>query len=537
MSACVRDIVSKKPDAAWRLGLALTLFSSVLYPRFLLLGCFPGMDEGYYAWQTMHIHAFLSSGHGLPPDGAIGLYPLLLSCLAYLPGSLLIWLRLADLLCALAAGWLFILFLRALAHNNKIALLLGFIFLCAMNLEPVIDGGYKNSIFMAYIPLFLAMNLTLEQRTDPPWAGIGALTAAAVLFREPLALFAFLGFGAIWTGWNFRAAFRYALGGAVTGLGVFLLIGLARGDALSPFTAYLNAGGVYAVQTRQVLTNFLNNGQRALLYFSGPLLVALYGCFFLKGLPHASLDKNAHQPSSRQLLFWLGAAFLPLLEPALKIGFLYHFAQCLPGLAGLSALFWRNFSFGLTTWRQLAGSIILASAALQAILSFPSPMRMEQAISVLKNIDSNHWQSREELSNTLLAAKAIESASPTGTLASSGFTYFLYGVTGKLPPQLGKFDPADNYRLADLARSYRAMGMNPDRLANALRQNPPDVIAVGYAVEEHEPDFFPGVLEGVRKSGLYEEIAVVEPDRRKNYGWLGYIIFRKVKQYQPESKK
>lgn len=493
------------------------LFLSTFYPRIVYLGRFPGMDEGYYAWQAMHFHSFLAAGQGLPPDGTLALYPLLLSWLCWLPGSVFIWLKLADLAAAIVAGWLFCGLLRSLCRNDGLALILAFVFLCAMNMEPVIDGGFKNSIFIAYVPLFAALRLALKQVENPPWCGIGALAGLGVLLREPLAIFALVGFVAIWSGWNFKAALRYALAGILIAIGVFFLAGMARGDLPGPINAYLDAGGVYAVQAGQVAKNFFSNGQRALLHFSGPLIIALYGFF---------APWRITRPNFRQALFWLALALLPILEPALKIGFLYHFAVCLPGLGGLSALLWKNFP--LSGAGKKIGIAVLFLGVLQALLTLPGPWRLGEALHALRHMDEP-WAGREDVSNTLLAARAIQTHLPhlagNGTFATSGFTYFLYGATGKLPPQFGAFDPADTYRLSDLARSFRALGQDPRRLAAALRQNPPDVLAVGFTAEDHEPDYHEGVIEAVKKSGMYRQEEEIRPDPAKNYGWMGYTLF------------
>jgi len=48
--------------------------------------------------------------------------------------------------------------------------------------------------------------------------------------------------------------------------------------------------------------------------------------------------------SLRRPLFWLSLALVALVEPYIKMGFPYHFAACIPGLAGLSALGWKYVS-------------------------------------------------------------------------------------------------------------------------------------------------------------------------------------------------
>ena len=45
-----------------------------------------------------------------------------------------------------------------------------------------------------------------------------------------------------------------------------------------------------------------------------------------------------------RVCFWLAIAFTPLIEIALKIPFSYHYANLLPGLAGLTAIGWKYMS-------------------------------------------------------------------------------------------------------------------------------------------------------------------------------------------------
>lgn len=531
MSACK---IMKGGFLSWNAGMLIVLFFSTLYPRLIFLGNFPGMDEGYYTWQLMRIHSFLSCGNGLPPDGTLALYPLLLSFLGYLPGSIFIWARLADLAVALVSGWLFGKILLRLCKNPLASLFLSFIFLGAMNIGPVTDGGFKNSIFISYAFFFLSFLLALDERKRPCWPCVGALAALGTLVREPLAIFACIGFFAIWRGWNLKNALRYACGILLTSVVIILLIGLARGNLLSPVLAYLHTGGVYAIQTGQVVRNFCNNGSRALLFFSGPLLVVLYSFFIPKNRgagweTRERLDKGG---KNRQL-FWIAAALLPLLEPALKIGFLYHFAQCLPGLGGLAALNWRVSDSGSS--RAKVAWAILTLAVFEGFIFLPEPARLKETIDALHYI-GEPWHGREAESNTMLAAKIIKNLEPAkGSLSSSGFTYFLYGSTGRMPPLSGKFDPRDAYSLSDLGRSFRSLGKDQERLAAALRMNPPDIIAIGYAVSEHEPTYHDEVLETVRKCGLYREAAKVDPEPGRNYGWTGYTIFVRLQVPTPES--
>lgn len=195
--------------------ISFVILISTVYPRIVALGNFPHMDEGVYAYWGMLIHQSLAQDQGLPDAGGFSLYPLLCSWVFSLPGMPLLWLRLADMLAAVWAGWLFCRLMVKESGSRVVGLLLSLAFLCAMNRLNVIDAGFKNAIFAAYIPLFLALRLCQKplRASSPHWYAVGALTALAVLLREPFAAFALLGLFSIWFGWGFDAAWRYAVGG------------------------------------------------------------------------------------------------------------------------------------------------------------------------------------------------------------------------------------------------------------------------------------------------------------------------------------
>lgn len=504
----------------------LVVFFSVLYPRLAHMDAFPYMDEGFYVWQSMHIGRHLFYYHTLPPEGSLALYPMLLTWLSWLPGNSILWYRSFDMLAAAYAAWLFCKILRRESGDSWCALPIAFAALCCMNLEPVINAGFKNSFFAAYIPLFTAMWLC-----DVPgkrrWTTIGACVALAVLLRETFVPFAVLGLCAIVLAYGIGPSVRYCLGGILTALLILGAVCIARCNWNEVLLAYTHATGVYAVQSGYVLKKFMENGGRALEFFSPVLLLAAVSCIYR----HA-YGGHAPQPRARGLTrqsFWLFAAFLPLLEPTSKIGFMYHFSVCLPGLAGYAACNFKYFSWlRMSRGKKMIWFFVLIPS-LACFLMLPSPNKFWNSLRMLPDLCGGFTQGgHAENSNTLLAAKIIErNLPPGGSLAVSGFTHFLYGTCKAMPPLHGPFAKGDIYQLSDLARSYRALGQDSHKLASALRQNPPDVLAVASAVDDHEPDFYDGVLQAVEESGQYALVGIVPPDKDKNYGWLGYHIFRR----------
>lgn len=539
--------MSEFPTARLRLLLVLVLLVSTFYPRLVLLGSLPAMDEGYYGWQAREIYEYLRHGRGLP-DGGLSLYPLLLCWLCALPGKTLLWLRAADFAVALVSGWLFCKVLVRKASHVHVGLAIAFVFLCAMNMEAVINGGFKNSIAAAWIPIFLA--LLLYQKacpgTSPRWFFMGALLAVATLLREPFAMFALLGCLPVAYLGRVPALLRYVAGGVCAACLIVLPVCLLHENLGAVFLAYVQAADVYTIQAGEVLHNFLANGWKALRFFICPIFLALAGlALSWRGgaearqpagqVPEGQEWAGKASPRDRQRglfcenVFWIASFLLPLLEPWLKIGFLYHFAVALPGLGIFCAFRWRRIPGRIFTEKRRLLRLLLGGAALASLLFLPSPARLGDSLENLGAIGAQDWpQGRTGSSNTLLVARALrQNLEKGGTVSSSGFTYFVYGASGFYPPMAGAFAKADRHRLSDLSRSFRSLGSDPEKLATALRRNPPDMLVIARATAAHEPDHHEELEKAVELTGLYRLVETVPPDPSKNYGWLGYRIFKK----------
>lgn len=535
MSECSR--------ARLRLLLFLVLLVSTVYPRLVLLGSLPAMDEGYYGWQAREMYEYLLHGRPLP-GGTLNLYPLLLCWLCALPGKTLLWLRAVDFAVALISSWLFCKIVLRKAGTTYAGLGIALVFLCAMNMEPVINGGFKNSIAAAWVPIFLA--LLLYHKGCPPasfrWFLMGALLALATLLREPFVMFALLGCLPVAFLGGVPALIRYAAGGLCGACVIFLPVCLLHENFGDVFRAYFQAADVYTLQAGQVFHNFSANGSRALALFICPIFLTLAGTVFSLRHTDARVSETCiptGQPSSSarggrrsflyENIFWLAAFLVPLLEPWLKIGFLYHFAVALPGLGVFCALRWSRIPRPFFTERKNLLRFLLAAPALASLFFLPPVTRIGDSVENLVAIGEDAWPGRQTgTSNTLRVAKAIQQNLEKGaSVASSGFTYFLYGASGYYPPFHGPFATADRHRLSDLSRSFRALGSSPEKLAEAIRLNPPDLLVIARATSDHEPDHHEELEKAVELTGLYRLVETVPPDPAKNYGWLGYKIFKK----------
>ncbi len=489
---------------------------STICPRMITLGFFPYMDEGFYAYWSQFMQHSLAQGQGVPDAGGFCLYSLLLSPVCALPGNVLIWLRLSDMLIAVWAGWLLCRLLERESRSAVGGMLLGLAFLCAMNAPPVIQAGYKNSIFAAYVPLFLALNLGWKNgRVTTCWYVAGGLTALAVLLREPFVVFAVVGTVAVWLGHGPRAVWRYVAGGLLTGLFILALFVLLRGGIATLLQSYLNAEAVYGPEVARTWNKFVSNGIMSVRAF-WPLLLLTTAAFWLLFRPHGKHGNDFRG----QVWFWLALILAPLLEPLLKIGFVYHFAVSLPGCAGLCALAWKREIRRFPGFRK-GGIILTCLACLVLITGMPGPAAARMTLETLRAFPAPGWPARFMVqSNTLLAGAVIQKIMPSGGMLSvSGFMHFLYPVTGFLPP-----DPA----LSDLSRSLIMVGYDQARLAALLRENPPDVVVVGMTHEEHSAIFTDALIKVIELSGRYTRQSVIPVDKDKNYGWIGCIIYRKI---------
>ena len=144
----------RRSEAALRWGVVLL---AVGFPRLMAAGGLPTTDEGVYAYYAQIHHARLAEGSGLADAGPLTLYPILLSWLFAVPANHLVLLRLADMAVALAAGALFYRVLREECRGRAGAALVAFPFLFTMSSPLFVQTGFKNSIFAAYVPLFLAL--------------------------------------------------------------------------------------------------------------------------------------------------------------------------------------------------------------------------------------------------------------------------------------------------------------------------------------------------------------------------------------------
>lgn len=499
------------------------LLAAVVYPRLVVLGDFPHMDEGLSVFLGELCYRALAGDGQLPLMHGLPLEALFLCWTNILPGFSVVWLRLCDLLFACMAGWALCRIYQQECGNPAIGLALGLLVLCPLNYPAVIDAGYKNAIPAAFCFLFLAF-LLVRDRPAPNsgrWFFCGLCLCLGVLLREPFIVFALLGCVAILVGGGPAPTLRYIAGGLAGLVFVLLILLWLQGwDALREiYGAYVARGLLYAQETGRIWHNFQSGIYKSLHNFGGPLAAfAMLGAFFV----YSRLKPGAGAVAYGRGLFWLAAFLLPLFEPMSKIGFLYHFSVCLPGLGGLTAWLIKNMTAGK------AGIVaICCLCACVSLAGLPGPAKAAMTFKMLERFPALGWPEEwAEKSNPLLAAREIRRVLPPGgTVSTSAFSFFIYPAVGAMPPEADMAEAG--YGLSDLSRFYVKLGMNSERLAAELRAYAPDVLAIGEAADVHERDYAAELRQAVEKCGLYQLAAIVEPNPDRHYGWLGYQIYRK----------
>jgi uncharacterized membrane protein len=515
-------MIVKWTELSDRLLILLVVVIGVGFPHLMVAGSLPGTDEGVLAYFSQIIHSSIASGKGLPDTGMLVLYPMLLSWVFELPVNHIIFLRLTDTVVAMVGGWILYRVIETESRSRVGASLITLVFLFTMNQPLFIQAGFKNGIFAAYVPLFLALRLAQGAfiARDKTWLLVGALMALAVLLRETFLPFIIVGAFAVLLAQGWSGFFRYSFGALLGGVTIMFFILSARGGFQQLLESYRDAGGLYASVANERIPLFISNG------ISSAKEAAV--CLSFAGVSIVLLILNALWRRCPKTLgrisFWIVVALVPLIEPFSKIGFPYHFAVCLPGLAGLSALAWRKLVIEKTSNKKMAFATSFALVHLIALL--PAVVMLAgywgSTRNNLMSVNNSAWPMEAvSQSNYLLAADAIRKASPpNGTLSVSGFMFSLYPLTGLLPP---------SYDMAHLTGLFIKLGSDERRFEQALKACPPDVLMTTTRTELPGSD---AIAKIVRETGLYEPVATIPIAPGKSYWNFGGTVYKKIEREQ-----
>jgi hypothetical protein len=227
-----------------------------------------------------------------------------------------------------------------------------------------------------------------------------------------------------------------------------------------------------------------------------------------------------------RLSFWFAVALVPLLEPMLKLPFEYHFANCLPGLAGLTAMGYKHLNNQGS--KKIKTSVIIIISLLSLIVILPTINKtIIKSSQIYSPTDAFNWakavnvfrmKGNIERSQYLIAARKIyELSREDSTLAVSGYMTGLYPLTGLLPPV---------YELSDVGKLFLFLGNDEDKLIKIIKKHRPTIILTTHLstfyVNSSEKAL-PGIIE---KTNLYSKVGIMPLNLQINYGWKAGTIYR-----------
>jgi hypothetical protein len=504
---------------------------AILITGFLRLQLFSGLpnsDDGFYTfssqlfWESLFALKDLESRLFL---GTLDLYPFMTSWVFGLEVNQYILLRLIDGLVAITASIIFFKVILKESGSTLFTVILATTLFILMNDGGIIAYGFKNSIWAAYLPLFTALLIwqNITKQDNFSFYLIGGLISLGVLLREPFLPFFILASISIFMGYGSRALVKYLIGSATIGFSVLGFVMMLRGWDLSHIiNEYINAS-IFFEATEPLRKSHFNTF--ALLSIKNNwiiLVTASLSLIYLLKLYFA--DRKVINMS--RLSFWFAVALVPLLEPMLKLPFEYHFANCLPGLAGLTAMGYKHLNNQES--KKIKTSVIIIISLLSLIVILPTINKTiikssqiyspSDAFNWVKAVNVFRMKGNIERSQYLIAARKIyELSREDSTLAVSGYMTGLYPLTGLLPPV---------YELSDVGKLFLFLGNDEDKLIKIIKKHRPTIILTTHLstfyVNSSEKAL-PGIIE---KTNLYSKVGIMPLNLQINYGWKAGTIYR-----------
>ena len=484
----------------------------------------PETDGGINTFINQFIYFNISNGNKLNGLIPLHLYSHLTAWVYSLNINQYMLLKVIDGFVAVLASILF--FKVILKESGSIFLTVALIIplLIQMNQPEIIGYGFKNSIWISYVPLFSALLVWQNSsiKNNFSFYLIGALVALGVLFREPFfPIFIFTAV-AILRGYGWRMLLQYLIGSGVLGVSIIMFILLIRsGDLIGIINSYFVLGGGLSDYSTLILPFFLSWIKYAIKANWLLCIMSSISIFYIVKLYFT----DTKLINANRFYFWLGIALLPLLEPLLKLGFPYHIYNCIPGLAGLVAMAWKYTNINKSKLSNKLSKLIITLMSLVVILppinkiinaelnQYHTIYGPSAAIALL-NSDSYRSKSNIKSNNYLIAAAKIYSLSrEDSSLVVSGHMQALYPLTGLLPP---------TYELNDLRTLYSSLNFNKDKLGKIIEKYRPTLIMTSNLTSKGEKDL-PGIIE---KTNLYIKVAIIETNTIISYGYKAGTIYR-----------
>ena len=512
------------------LQLFLAIIIAILTTGFLRLQLFSGVPEpdgGFYTFNSQYIYYALTHGQDLNAM-TLNLYPFMTAWVYGFDVNQYISLRLIDGLVAVAASVVFFKVILKESGSPLFSVILATSLFIIMNDIKFIIYGFQNAVWAAYLPLFSALliwqNISKEDKYS--FYLIGGLVSLGILLREPFLPFFLLAAIAILIGYGWRVLIKYLIGSAVVGFSVLGVMLMFRGwDLLDLINSYRATGVEFWVWDKDYMAKgILKLAGETLQKFWFILTTASISIFYLIKL----YSTNRKLVNTNRFSFWLAVTLLPLLEWFFKMGLPYHLANCLIGLAGLSAMGWKHLMTQES--KKVTTSSILIIGLLSLIVILPTINRtLIKSSYIYGPIDAIKWvkasdsfrggQMIERSQYLKVAAKVYGLTRSDSTLAVSGFWQPLFPLTGLLPP---------TFKLHDLRALYLASNYDENKIIEYLIEYQPTVIVSSTKSWPGERAL-PGIIE---KTDFYEKVTIVSDNPQENRGGPGGAIVYRLKDFK-----
>ncbi len=502
------------------------------YLRIHFISFYPETDGGIYSFYSQYFYSVLSNGENIDPISPVILYSLITSWVYGLEINQFIALRWIDLCLAVIASIVLFKVIEKESSSILFSVVTVAALLLVMHDYSLIMYGFRNSIWAAYLPLFLA--LLISQNTNKGNKNlfylIGVLATFGVLLREPFLPFYIVGGVAILFayGWKFLA--KYLIGSFVFGVTILFILIILRGGG-SPWMILDSYIGISERQSD------LNAGVIT-PYFSKFSLIMIKGYWFgivLSAISTLYLFKlyflNKKLVAINRFYFWLALSLVPILEATYKIGFDYHFANSIPGLAGISAMGWRYVTLNepkIIKKYLLIAIIILCISGVYGNTVKTLNINVYHKENIIRDAYDQLWKNNYseietiKKSNFLIAADMLKQLSnKDSTLATAGFAQVLFPLTGLLPTSL---------KIYDLRSAYLQLNWNEDEFVALIKREKPTII---FPTRQQLPGI--NILSrAIARTNLYERVAILSYSPNVYYKSIYGDIYR-LKSFRKDS--
>ncbi len=486
--------------------------------RLQVVGFPPDSDSGYYTFACQWFFNAITQNIVIK-DSQLYLYQFLTAWVYALEVNQIILLRIIDGIIAIAASLILFKVILKESGSKIFTIILMTSLLIILSDITNIYLGFKNSIWAAYLPLFSALLVWQNTSKEDKYSFylIGGLVSFGILLREPFLPFFLLAGVVINIGYGWRALLKYLIGSTILVFSVLGFVLMFRGWDL------YNLIHIYILHV-DFVGDFGNWG----LSFKSGILKLIHTSWFICIISLASIfyfiklnfrDKKIVEMN--RFYFWILLATIPLIEPIFKIGFQYHYANCLIGLAGLSAMGWRYLSKEEFKRIKRPALMVIGLISLFVILPVVNSKIIKQNQIIMPSdaialaADSTSFRHAHTIENDQylkLAAEIYSLSREDSTLVVSGLMQVLYPLTELMPP---------TYELSWLRYLFIKLNFDENKLINVLEEQRPTIIVT--------TDFHAGdaaMSEIIDKIDLYEKVGYIPSNSKRSYGWKSGTIYR-----------